>query len=95
MRLEEAKNYKTRIGVGTNEKELEEKTKYNLVSESIENMISDELETVVKESDDYEESLREIMYNDLYGNYETENTKFDTQLSSNVFPVRYVKKGLM
>ena len=24
MRLEEAKNYKTRIGVGTNEKELEE-----------------------------------------------------------------------
>lgn len=94
MRLEEAKNYKTRIGVGTNEKELEEKTKYNLVSESIENMISDELETVVKESDDYEESLREIMYNDLYGNYETENTKFDTQLSAMCFPSDMLKKDL-
>lgn len=94
MEINEILKYKTRVGVGTDEEELKNRTGFDLVSKPIDNVIEDEMEEAVKNSKDYEDAIFDLNNDELYGNIDVDNTTFENKLKGLYFPSEYLRKDL-
>ena len=94
MEIKDISKYKTRVGVGTNDIELKNKTGFDLVSGPIDDIIEEELQETVENSQDYDEAVADAYENDIYGDVDTENVHFENQLKGMYFPSEYLKNNL-